>query len=512
MPRYPIRGKRPGRIGAYRSIFALGGAAPEAGYTDDATVYVDIQASSVEIFEAVDSAEVYTDIQVSSVEEYGTTDSAEVYVDIQASGTDTIAHETTDSAEVYVKITPKSYGPTPIAIEAITTSLRQTTTDPHTFSHAGIRPKGVILVGSHGNTTTDRWGTVTYGGVTMTRVETAVASSGGAGNIGVSAAWFLGSNIPAGTQTVSIDYTGFDDDDALFTVYTVTGDGDMEVIDFDEIVDGNLADPALTLQYASRVGLAFATLFTGAGSVAEFTSNGNTTEDGDFDGGSYIVVNMHQSGSGAGDFTIGGTETTNFVAMVALAVAPVTQTADIHEIPDSDTVYVDIQADSVEEYTTYDSIEIYFDIQASGVDEYTSGGIEYIDSDSVLLGLQTSAVEFAEFADTGEAYVDLQSSSVEQADYVEADTIYVDLAASSIDIADFADSSSVLVDLQVDSTEQREVLEVGEVYLDMQPETTVEIADYIETATIYMDLQASGVDTFVIGAVQAYVIAPPMFV
>jgi hypothetical protein len=58
--------------------------------TDAATVYVDIQGSSVELREIVDSATAYVDVQPSSIELREVSDAATVYVDVQPSGIETI--------------------------------------------------------------------------------------------------------------------------------------------------------------------------------------------------------------------------------------------------------------------------------------------------------------------------------------------------------------------------------------------------------------------------------------
>lgn len=84
--------------------------APDAGagaYVDAATVYVDIQASSTEVFESVDSGTVYVDIDASALEEYDpggveNVDAGEVYVDIQASAVETTQFR--DAATVYVDL------------------------------------------------------------------------------------------------------------------------------------------------------------------------------------------------------------------------------------------------------------------------------------------------------------------------------------------------------------------------------------------------------------------------
>lgn len=54
--------------------------------TDAATVYLDLQVSTAEVFDGVDSAEVYLELSVTSVEEYTRFDAATVYLDLQPLG------------------------------------------------------------------------------------------------------------------------------------------------------------------------------------------------------------------------------------------------------------------------------------------------------------------------------------------------------------------------------------------------------------------------------------------
>lgn len=60
--------------------------APSAGYTDEATVLVDIQVESADIIEAVDSATVLVDLQTSALEEHTMFDSDTIYIDITNTG------------------------------------------------------------------------------------------------------------------------------------------------------------------------------------------------------------------------------------------------------------------------------------------------------------------------------------------------------------------------------------------------------------------------------------------
>ena len=101
-----------------------------------------------------------------------------------------------------------------------------TTTSPATVDHTPSgTPRGVIVAIDHGTVADDLITGVTYGGVSMTRVATAVDPST---ELGRGYIYHLGANIPTGTQTVSISHT------ATSTVKhacvcTVTAAGDTQV-------------------------------------------------------------------------------------------------------------------------------------------------------------------------------------------------------------------------------------------------------------------------------------------
>jgi hypothetical protein len=81
-------------------------------------------------------------------------------------------------------------------------------TGNYSWSHVPVSaPKGVVVFVFYDVATLDRVTAVSYGGVALTAVAggNAVDTAGEAGNC---QAWFLGSGIPTGTQTVSVTQTG----------------------------------------------------------------------------------------------------------------------------------------------------------------------------------------------------------------------------------------------------------------------------------------------------------------
>lgn len=210
-----------------------------------------------------------------------------------------------------------------VTVDAATENIRvDIGADPHTFSHAAAASgiKGVVFIAIHGNTSNQHISGVTYGGVALGSV---VSVADSAGEPGRSEIWFLGTGVPQDDQTVSIAGLGGTANDYQFTVVTLLADKDTEVIDFDSLVD-NAADPSVTLNYGGRSAMAFAGLYSGHDAApTSFTENGNCTRLHDNDAGAFGQISFRQTTAGTSDFAIGGTATSDDVALAAIAVAEV---------------------------------------------------------------------------------------------------------------------------------------------------------------------------------------------
>lgn len=207
-----------------------------------------------------------------------------------------------------------------IAFDAASELERTGTSDPAEFTHTPVgTPRGVYVSVVHGTDATDYASTVTYGGVAMTRI---VRASDETGEPGAAELWFLGSGIPTGAQTVSVDLTSATTVDIHIVCITVTASADTEVVDFDSTSEDQ-ANPSLTLQYSGRTCLAVGALYDGIAAPANFTENGNCTRVHDRDLGAFVSVVMRQTTPGSADFTIGGTATSQSCAFVAIAASEV---------------------------------------------------------------------------------------------------------------------------------------------------------------------------------------------
>jgi hypothetical protein len=198
---------------------------------------------------------------------------------------------------------------------------RTLTTDPQTWSHnvGTSSPKGVIVAVVHGTSSTDHVLTVTYGGVSLTRIQrnTDTATEPGAAEL-----WFLGSGVPTGTQTVSADLASATTDDIHFVSITLDAADDLEVVSKGGINE-NAANPSVTLAYAGRTCMSFAAFYGGGASPAAFTENANCTRVADFAIAAFYSVVLRQTTAGSTDFAIGGTASSDDVAFAAIAVSEV---------------------------------------------------------------------------------------------------------------------------------------------------------------------------------------------
>ena len=218
----------------------------------------------------------------------------------------------------------KEAGAAPLAVNFDTSAevQRTATTDPQTWTHTpGTNPNGIVVAVVHGTTSTDHVSTMTYGGVSMTRAVTAVDTSTETGRADL---WFLGSSIPTGPQTVSVDLASATTDDIHFVSISLYTDdaSNMEVIDTD-LINENATNPSVTLNYSGRTAIAIAALYGGGASPAAFVPNANCSAVQDFAIAAFYSTVIRQTTPGTADFAIGGTAVADDVAYVAIAVAKV---------------------------------------------------------------------------------------------------------------------------------------------------------------------------------------------
>lgn len=217
-----------------------------------------------------------------------------------------------------------------VSFDAATASSRAVGgADPFTFTHTPVgTPRGVFVGAAYGAAGSNPavWGTTTYGGVTMTRLSSADAIAfKAAGEFGGTALWFLGTGIPTGAQTVSVDMTS--DATSEFFCVTVTGANDTEVVDSEGKTNQAASNLAFVdLSYAGRTCLAVASVWTARNGPGDLTPAAGVTEIGaGVDHGSCSSQAIRQTTAGTTDFQIAENITiaNDVWCMTAAAVAEI---------------------------------------------------------------------------------------------------------------------------------------------------------------------------------------------
>lgn len=207
-------------------------------------------------------------------------------------------------------------------------------TDPKTWTHTPVgTPRGVVVFIQQTGTSADFVnGTVSYGGVALTRVPT----NGFAQDTAVEAAsvyaYFLGSGIPTGAQTVSIDH-----DNGIFGTkhamcVTITAAADTEVVASGKL-ENDAANPSISLDSGAKTAIKLFNLYSGQNALANLSDpTGITridtgTTSAKYSADLFCRVYGYRTTPGTGSETVGQTATSDDVAMVALAIAEVASTA-----------------------------------------------------------------------------------------------------------------------------------------------------------------------------------------
>lgn len=204
-------------------------------------------------------------------------------------------------------------------IETISTS----NADPRTFDvtvDASARGIGLLAMVDAG-TDFHLDGGVTIGGVSMTLVNKAFDTVTEPGNCKM---WFVGSSLPAaGTRTVSVDMSAATLIDLPYYIFQLSGNADLEVVDSD-IVQEDIQNPSLTLQYGGRRCIAVGGLYHGITASPTPNANLSTGDTYAFDSANRGARIDYQTTPGTSDFTFSYTNAaSDDIAMVAAAFSEV---------------------------------------------------------------------------------------------------------------------------------------------------------------------------------------------
>jgi hypothetical protein len=209
---------------------------------------------------------------------------------------------------------------------AFDATSNQINTGSLSITHTPVgTPKGVfffVIVNNDTATPTS----VTYGGVAMTLINSAADSSG---EIGSCFGYFLGSSIPTGAQTVAATVTA--GKDVAGVVITVTAAGNTQLAGTGSgKVEGDTANPSVTITGITGASYGAAGLFSGLGAVGNVAAGSGQTTRGQVDFGNQVAsAESSTSENASGNLTIAFTSVTDDVAMVAIAIEELVNSAHL---------------------------------------------------------------------------------------------------------------------------------------------------------------------------------------
>lgn len=179
-------------------------------------------------------------------------------------------------------------------------------------------PKGVLVYIFHVGGLTATYD-VTYGGVPLTRIGYG-AFSGGT-NAVRAIAYFLGSNVPPGTQEVSVTEKFGGERPAHIVCVTVTANSDqIRVADVVEAGAPSTANPQVTLGSGSQSALRYVGVMSGLSSPSDLTPLSGQSVVHTHDFGSTSSRVDRRSGSDTGSVTVGYTAAAANYAVVGVAL------------------------------------------------------------------------------------------------------------------------------------------------------------------------------------------------
>jgi hypothetical protein len=211
-----------------------------------------------------------------------------------------------------------------VAYDAATDiAVQAQATNPIEFTHtpAGT-PRGVLLfLVNQGAGTSDLFGAVTYGGVSMTAVSGARAVDTG-GEPGQTKAYFLGASVPTGAQTVSIAVDTAALGQRWAICITLTAAADTAISGTPVLVEGDAAQAEQNVDSGADVALRFACIYSGFQTESSLAAGANSTLLLGADFGSMTAATVRETTAGSGSRPVGFFHATpDDQASVHLAIA-----------------------------------------------------------------------------------------------------------------------------------------------------------------------------------------------
>jgi hypothetical protein len=326
-----------------------------------------------------------------------------------------------------------------VAFDAATENIQAA--DPQNFTHTPSgTPRGVLVYIAHNTVGSDIVVGVTYGGVAMTEVAFADDLTG---ELGAGYLYFLGSSIPTGAQTVSIDRSN-NTTSVWAVAITVTASADTEVVDSDNSQQGdaNIANPSVTLNHGGRDCLDFFGGYNGVNAPGSITDAAGQTRIHDHDFGSTSAVVSRKNASSTSDTTLSYTIAANSLAMIGVAIAEVAGSG----VSGSATVplTIGVDADGTVEVAGSASVALSLGVDADGT-------VTVVGSASVALALGVDADGTVEVVGSATIPLVLGLAGDADAEIAASGSEQLEIGLAATGVVEVAGSASVALVLGVDA-------------------------------------------------------------
>jgi len=190
-----------------------------------------------------------------------------------------------------------------------------------THTPAGT-PKAVIVLIAQNVGTTNEISNVTYGSLSLTKVAGPVCDT--SGEPGCVYAYFGGSSIPTGNQTVTVNVSGSSTKRA--GSITLTGSGSTYVVTYDASITSDAKNPTITLNLNNQTSFVAEVFHSGQNDPANITPFSGWTARLEHDYGSQTAGWYTYDTVNSTNVSAGWTQNSEDAAMIALAVSEITTT------------------------------------------------------------------------------------------------------------------------------------------------------------------------------------------
>lgn len=186
------------------------------------------------------------------------------------------------------------------------------------WTHTPVGTPQGVFVFCMNDTNADVFSGVTYGSATLTLITGATDS---AGEPGFTEAYFLGSSIPTGAQTVTCTVSSGSTSKSGVSI-TVTANGDTQTAGTASCtVSADAANPSCSITSISGASFASAGFHSGLNACANVTAGTGFTAGPCFDYGMQVTASEYATTQqGSGDWTVAFTAGSDDVAMVGVAI------------------------------------------------------------------------------------------------------------------------------------------------------------------------------------------------